>query len=658
MNANDELVLLETKSELSAEILDGIIVAKEENEASIVELIEAESKLRAQLREINERISAKRSLRATLVNEEKLAKREHDKDEVNLKQYRDQSVKESSKLENFKFMSAVAREKNYAWVDMAHPHQWQGALQLAHYGSGLLADTMGLGKTMQSIMYLDLLSCGYAELGAKRVLIVCPDGMVTNFVDELKVFAPHRKNIVPLTGATATARGFAKMAVENLEEFTIVSNYDAVRNNDMAWLADHKLDAVIIDEAHSINNTDGVTFESIRALNSANYLPITATFILNKPQDIFASLNLVLPNIFSDINKFLSAYCELGFENKWKFKEGGEKALMHNLGGRIVKRNYEEAGIKLPPMIKRDVTIPMEDMSAEQFDVYQQITRYSEVALPDGNSSGIESVIALITRQRQAACFPAGISIKVTQTMFDRMTEMGVGCEPVGTVLLQIPETVPSVKIDFATERIVKAVNNGHRTVVFSQFKTALKGLEKSLNAQGLRVARYDGDTKKHVAHKIKEDFRRKPAGSDYDYDVVLVNYKSGGVGLTFTASTYLLKLDEEWNPGKNEQAEARIHRIGQTEPVLIETLMIANQNKDLGNGAMGSIDLWMRELNDIKGAMIGGFDTELADVNLKDSYRNFLVASEDKPKEIPTAIKEIKPNKPKPEMDMDLLDF
>lgn len=647
---NSELDQLTNNVELSGSILDGIILENTENEESLIELLEAERELRARIREINIKIGEKKTRRAELQHEQKLAKRSHDANEVKLKQFKDQQEKESSKLDNFKVMADHAHEKEFAWVDKAHPHQWQGALQIAHYGSGLLADTMGLGKTLQSLMYLDLVECNHDELGAKRVLIVCPDGMVTNYVDELKEFAPHRNNIVPLTGATATGRSFAKMAVEKLDNFVIVSNYNAIYNNDMAWLAEHDLDAVIIDEAHNMNNTDGATYASIRALKAKHYLPITATFILNKPQDIYASLNLVLPNIFNDVQKFLSAYCQLGFENKWTFKEGGEKALMHNLGGRIVRRTYEEAGIVLPEMVRNDVTIPMEDMSEEQFNVYQQITQYSEVAINNEQSAAIESIIALITRQRQALCYPAGITIKVTQTMYDRLTEAGVGCEPVGTVLLQIPETVPSIKVDFATDRIVKAVNNGHRTVVFSQFKTALKGLEKSLKAKGLRVARYDGETKKHVAHHIKEDFRRKPEGTPYDYDVVLVNYKSGGVGLTFTAATYLLKLDEEWNPGKNDQAEARIHRIGQTEKVLVETLMIANQDKRFGN--MGSVDQWMRELNEIKGAMIGGFQDELTEVNLKDSYRNFLSVADEKPKQID------KPKPKKQDMDLDLLDF
>lgn len=619
-----ELEVLTGNSDLSTQILEGIITETEENTESLEELINEERKLREAIRAINDKIAAKRSRRAELANAERLAKREQQAAEVKLKQYNDAQSKESSKLENFQKMTDFAWAEKFAWTESAYTHQWQGALQLAHYGSGLLADTMGLGKTLQSVMYLDLINCGHAKLGAKKVLIICPDAMVTEYVDTITNWAPHRKNIIPLTGATATGRSFAKIAAENYDQYVIVSNFNAIYNKDMAWLQDHELDTIIIDEAHNINNTDGVTFESVRALKSKFYLPITATFILNKPQDLFASLNLVLPRIFQEEVQFLAAYCTLGYENKWTFKEGGEAALMRNLGGRIVKREYEEAGIVLPEPTRITTLIPMSELSTEQFEFYQQITKYSEIMLEE-TSAGIESMIALITRQRQALTFPAGITIRVTQSMYDKMTEMGVGCEPVGTVLLKVPDSVPSIKVDKATESIVKAVKNGHRTVVFSQFKTALEGLEKSLLNAGVKVVRFDGDTKKDLRVKIKQDFKRKPKGSPYEWEVVLCNYKTGGVGLTFTAATYLLEIDEEWNPGKKSQAEARVQRIGQTENVLIETMRIDDLRDDNGNAIMGSIDIWMKQLNDIKAAMIGGFDSELADVNFRDSYRNFL---------------------------------
>lgn len=646
-----ELDVLNKNAELTASMLNGVILEKEENTESLEELINEERALREQLNIIADKMRAKRTRRAELLNEERLAKRESDAAEVKLKQYKDSQSKEDSKLENFQKMTDHAYAEKFAWTELAYTHQWQGALQLAHYGSGLLADTMGLGKTMQSIMYLDLLDAGHAKLGAKKVLIICPDAMVTNYVDEIRTWAPHRRNIVPLTGATATARSFSRMAVENHDDFVIVSNFNAIYNKDMAWMTDYEFDTIIIDEAHNINNTDGATFESIRALKSKNYLPITATFILNKPQDLFASLNLVLPNIFQEERQFLAAYCTLGFENKWTFKEGGESALMRNLGGRIVKRTYEEAGIVLPPIVRNDVMIPMSEMSEEQFDFYQQITKYSEIML-DEESAGIESVIALITRQRQAATYPAGITIKVTPSMYDKMTEMGVGCEPVGTVLMKVPDTVPSIKIDKSADKIEKAVKNGHRTVVFSQFKTALEGLETALIAKGIKVARYDGDTKRDLKVKIKQDFKRKPQGTPYEYEVVLCNYKTGGVGLTFTAATYAQMLDSEWNPGKKEQAEARIHRIGQTEPVLIETFIIDNLMRDDGKVDMPSIDMWMQDLLAIKSAMIGGFESEVASTNIRDSYRNFLNA---KPEvvEIPDA-----PIETSNTMDLDLLGF
>lgn len=627
-----ELDVLVSNAELSTQILDGVITEQMANAESLEELINEERALREQLRALDDKMREKRTRRAELLNQERLAKREKDAAEVKLKQYKDSQNKESDKLANFQRMTDFAYAQKFAWTESAYTHQWQGALQLAHYGSGLLADTMGLGKTMQSIMYMDLLDAGHTNatgekiLGAKKVLIICPDAMVTNYVDEIRDWAPHRRNIVPLTGATATARSYAKLAVEHHEDFVIVSNFNAIYNKDMSWLREYELDTIIIDEAHNINNTDGATFEAIRALKSKNYLPITATFILNKPQDLFASLNLVLPRIFQEETQFLAAYCQLGFENKWTFKEGGESALMRNLGGRIVKRSYEEAGIVLPPIVRNDVKIPMSDMAPEQFEFYQQITNYSEIMLDD-ESAGIESVIALITRQRQAATYPAGITIKVTQSMYDKMTEMGVGCEPVGTVLLKVPDTVPSIKIDSALDKAVKAVKNGHRTVVFSQFKTALEGYETALIAAGIKVARYDGDTKKDLKVKIKQDFKRKPQGTPYEYDVVLCNYKTGGVGLTFTAATYAQMLDSEWNPGKKEQAEARIHRIGQTEPVLIETFIIDNLLNDAGKVKIPSIDMWMQDLLAIKSAMIGGFESEVASTNIRDSYRNFLNA-------------------------------
>jgi SNF2 family DNA or RNA helicase len=77
----------------------------------------------------------------------------------------------------------------------------------------------------------------------------------------------------------------------------------------------------------------------------------------------------------------------------------------------------------------------------------------------------------------------------------------------------------------------------------------------------------------------------------------VLCNYRVGGVGVNFTDATQMIILDEEWNPGKRDQAYDRIHRMGQDKPVTIHVLRVA-----------GTVDRWLEDIISEKEAMIDGF--------------------------------------------------
>lgn len=109
-------------------------------------------------------------------------------------------------------------------------------------------------------------------------------------------------------------------------------------------------------------------------------------------------------------------------------------------------------------------------------------------------------------------------------------------------------------------------LEQGHRQVVFSQFRTALEEFEKRLKKAGIRVVRFDGSTPNKLRNEIKNNFYRAK-GETPKWDVVLVHYRTGGTGVNLTAATITHMLDEEWNDGKKQQAKARTRRIGQTEP-------------------------------------------------------------------------------------------
>ncbi len=58
---------------------------------------------------------------------------------------------------------------------------------------------------------------------------------------------------------------------------------------------------------------------------------------------------------------------------------------------------------------------------------------------------------------------------------------------------------------------------------------------------------------------------------------VFLISLKAGGVGLNLIAANHLFLLDLWWNPAIELQAFDRVHRVGQTKPVHVHRLVIAD---------------------------------------------------------------------------------
>ena len=215
------------------------------------------------------------------------------------------------------------------------------------------------------------------------------------------------------------------------------------------------------------------------------------------------------------------------------------------------------------------------------------------------------ATIALITRKRQANVWPAGIQLKDEE----------------GNVIFNVGDEVQeSIKIDKCInyhssddswDGLIPEFTEdgdkefGSRVVVFSQFKGPLAELERRLKLAGISVVRFDGDTPQAIRDQAKLDFDRKYCeqpdynnGQSYKWQVILCNYKTGGVGLNFTAATETIILDKEWNPGKEDQAFGRTDRLGQTEHTNVHIIRIEK-----------TIDAWMDDINEQKANLIAGFN-------------------------------------------------
>jgi SNF2 family DNA or RNA helicase len=91
------------------------------------------------------------------------------------------------------------------------------------------------------------------------------------------------------------------------------------------------------------------------------------------------------------------------------------------------------------------------------------------------------------------------------------------------------------------------------------------------LTERRMRFLRYDGSMSKTRKDKVLADFEL-PGTS-----ILLMSLKSGNLGLNIICASCVILLDPWWNPMVMKQAIGRVHRIGQTKPVDVYTLIMKN---------------------------------------------------------------------------------
>lgn len=525
------------------------------------------------------------------------------------------------------------------WREFAYNHQIEGAKRLAVAKRGICGDKRGLGKSLTSIIWLDMVN-------AKRIVIVAPRDVLRNFQRELEHWAPHRNSVV-MQGLTKNVRDMFLSTLKAVDEFILLINYEAWRRDEtiIEKLIELKIDTIVCDEAHKMKEgktsayrgvnklvyaenacnvcggdvesyrnpiTDkritrcSICFEEAKEFNQfcsvKNVLPMTGTAIMNKPQDLFTLLHLIDRVNFDKLSNFLSDYCRQDYQGNWTFAAGGEDRLMARLGANMVSRTPKTAGIKMPEQIRVPHIIEFENnLYPKQRKAMEQIRNYCLSMMTGEYEMRMDVAIAMITRLRQAVTWPGGIKV------LDPITkEVAFQCD-----------VHESIIMDEAEEIALQAIDEGDRVVMFSQFKEVLKEMERRLYDAGIRVCRYDGDTTERQRQNIQYDFDSKnqvdgkletpwdpitnPDG--YKYQVVLAHYTTGGTGLNLDLARQTVLIDRAWNPATEDQAMGRTNRINTKHGSVVHTIHVNNtittwldsiiQNKqDILNGYEGSVNL------------------------------------------------------------------
>ena len=293
-------------------------------------------------------------------------------------------------------------------------------------------------------------------------------------------------------------------------------------------------DAIVIDEVHmKFRNRKNVAFKKVKpfAKETACLLLLTGSPIVRGIQDMWPYLNLLDSGAFKSFWRFVGEYAYVtqgyfgtsidGFRNSKKYD-----GMIANY---MLRRTKREAEPDLPPKTRQPIPLVM---THRQRRLYSEITSEILVELPEsGRILPIPGVLARITRLRQ---------LLVTPRLLGE-NEQGAAL----TALKEFRESTDE------------------HLVIFTSFRQAIPHIQEALGTFGGVVQ--GGMTPEQIS-TVVQAFQSAPLHTNLSLIVMVQSAQSYTLSKAHTS----VVIGPDWTTAVMEQAEDRLHRIGQQNPVHI----------------------------------------------------------------------------------------
>lgn len=470
----------------------------------------------------------------------------------------------------------------------------------------ILADEVGLGKTIEAGMIIKELK---ARGLIKRILVVCPTGLVTQWASEMQdkfhekfnvilpsdfdtirrltdnedVYGQYDQVISPMDSIKPIERhaGWTEERVEKYNEERIYSIINS------GW------DLVVIDEAHRVAGSTGevARYKLGHLLSEASpYLLLLSATPHNGKTEPFLRLVRLLdedafPNAKSIVKEQVAPY----------LIRTEKREAIDNSGNKLFKSR-----------ITHLVEMSWDERHTMQKELYKRVTAYVSKTYNKAQRNRKKNmclIFLLIIMQRMVTSSTAAVRqslerrleiLKAQSTKIGSLTEDDIATldiedgveEALEAISLDIDEEIaelediisvakqaefqhPDVKIEYLLNTVDEIIgeDQNQKIIIFTEFVATQQYLEHALVSKGYTVAILNGSMSIDERNIALKDFR--------DRANVFISTDAGGEGLNLQFSNIIINYDLPWNPMKIEQRCGRVDRIGQQRDVHIFNLII-----------------------------------------------------------------------------------
>ena len=452
---------------------------------------------------------------------------------------------------------------------MIFPHQIDEVVYILDRGRVMVADEVGLGKTITAALVASELRA--RGLG-KRMLFVVPKALVLKWKYELEQRFEMTVDVLDYNYVSFNSNPFGG------DEFCYVSSMDYLKQDRVIKLFDGaRFDVVVVDEAHKFALGTERFKLGKRLAECSNYmLFLTATPHNGDNEDFLERMRLLDPYIL-DVGSV----------------------------GHILVRNMKEDVVDLdgrevfPPRSSKTCGVVL---TGEELSVHRMVDEYIFRRLEDAKDKSEYNAmrfLGIVLRKRASSSLEA-----LRRTLARRRERLGHVMKPeeaIGRIVEALEENDEEEyekgeegiigltgsrvederrdidgllraidelngrdsKLDYLVGfvRKVKESDHGAKIVVFSEYRDTVDYLFERLS-KVYRVVKINGLMSLYERQAALEKFR-DPNGAE-----IMVCTDAAGEGIDMQFANIEINYDLPWNPNRLEQRMGRIHRIGQTRPV------------------------------------------------------------------------------------------
>ena len=515
----------------------------------------------------------------------------------------------------------------------------------------ILADEVGLGKTIEAgLIIKELKTRGLI----KRILIVCPTGLVTQwslemqdkFNEKFHVILPEDYDTIRKITGNEDVYGQFDQVISPMDSIKPLERRVGWTEEKIAQYNEERIysiincgwDLVVIDEAHRVAGSSGEVARyklgNLLAAASPYLLLLTATPHNGKTEPFLRLIRLVdekaFPNINAIVKEQVAPYV-IRTEKREAIDNNGNK-LFKNRTTRAIELHWDERHSmqrRLYEMVSdyvaQNYNKAMRNRGKNMWFVFllimmQRLVTSSTSAVRESMERRVK-VLEEQAFKYQSMSEEEFAEMELEENMEDAIAAISLDIKE---EIAQLNDIIAVAKqaefqyLDVKVEPLFEIIDDlfaedrQRKVIIFTEFVATQSYLVKLLKDRGYSTSILNGSMSIEERNAVLQEFKTETD--------ILISTDAGGEGLNLQFSNCIINYDLPWNPMKIEQRIGRVDRIGQQRDVIVYNFILADTVENRVKAVLEEkLSVILKEIGIDKYSDV--LDSEAAELNFTDAY-------------------------------------